>query len=64
MTFYHCYQTRSGVDPAKEPGPELHELTRVHRNQSEKIKKNWSFKISYEKIKKTIHVNIGYRCYK
>jgi hypothetical protein len=53
MTFYHCYQTWSGVNPAKEPGPGLHELTRVHRNQSEKIKKKIEvLKFHMKKLKK------------
>jgi hypothetical protein len=50
------------VDPAKGPGPGLHWLTRVN---SKNMKKNiWGFNILYEKIKKIIHVNIGYTCCK
>ena len=46
--YNHSYQTQLEVDLVKKSNPGLHGLTRVNL---EKLKKNWDFNISYEKLK-------------
>jgi hypothetical protein len=51
-----------GVDPAKDPGPGLHGLTRVNPNQSEKIKK-YIFEVLIFYMKKLRNNPCEYKLY-